>query len=79
MGTPTLRLVRLRDGSDERQCDVGVKLRASLSVHEDFIYLAATDHTVRALRVKANGNPDEEWVHFTNEDDLVPPDWVPSC
>ena len=55
-----LRLVRLRDGSDERQCDVGVKLRASLSVHEDFIYLAATDHTVRALRVKANGNPDVE-------------------
>ena len=74
-----VRLVGLNDGADEQQCNVGAKLRASLALHEDVIYMAAVDHSVRALRVKPNGNPDEEWVHFTNEEDPVPRDWVRSC
>ena len=74
-----LRLVGLSDGVDEQQCNVGVKLRASLALHEDVIYMAAVDHSVRALKVKPNGNPDEEWVHFTNQEDPVPRDWVRSC
>jgi len=74
-----VRLVGLSDGADEQQCNVGAKLRASLALHEDVIYMAAVDHSVRALKVKPNGNPDEQWVHFTNQEDPVPRDWVRSC
>ncbi len=74
-----VRLVRPQDGGDENVCNIGVQLKNSLVTHEDVIYLAGDDHTIRALRVKTNGNPDEEWVHFTNQDDPVPVDWVRSC
>ena len=59
-------LVALRDGDFEDQCDLGPKLRASLTTHGDVIYLADSDHAVRELRVKPNGNLDAGWVHFTN-------------
>ena len=85
-----VRVVRLQDGEDERQCNIGVKIRASLTagegkfIHEEVeyegvIYLSASDHSIRALGVKQNGNPDEIWVHFTNEENPVPGDWVRSC
>jgi outer membrane protein assembly factor BamB len=74
-----VRIVGLGEGLGEQKCNVGAKLRASLTVHQDVIYLAAGDHSIRALRVKSNGNPDEEWVHRTDEDVTVPLDWVRSC
>ena len=74
-----VRLVRLTDGADEQQCNIGEKLRSSLAVHDDVLYVSATDHSIRALRVKTNGNPDEEWVHFTDQEVSVPRDWVESC
>ena len=36
------------------------------------IYFAAKDHSIRSLRIKSNGNPDEIWVHLTNKDDPLP-------
>lgn len=74
-----VRLVRMSDGADESECNIGVTLKASLTVDEDVIFLGATDHSIRALRVKPNGNPDEQWVHFANEADPVARNQAPVC
>ena len=62
-------LVALNDGDFEDQCNLGAKLRASLTIHGDTIYLSDGDHTVRELAVKPNGNLDSGWAHFTNAGD----------
>ena len=49
-------------------CNVNEEIRTPLAADGDFLYFGARDHSIRALRVKPNGNPDEEWVHFTNQD-----------
>ena len=49
-------------------CNVNEEIRTPLVSEGDFVYFGARDHSIRALRVKPNGNPDEEWVHFTNEE-----------
>ncbi len=74
-----LVLVRLTDGVEAGQCDIGEDLRGALTVKEDMVFMAAKDRSIRALLVKANGNPDEEWVHRTNEENPVPNDWIPAC
>ena len=78
-----VHLVRLADRDDPRRCTFGernkVKIRASLAVrhgefapedveYEGAVFLAATDHSVRALGVRQNGSLDELWVHFTDRD-----------
>ncbi len=79
----TVRLVRLSDGGDEFRCNIGSQIRASLTKYEapegTLVYLAARDHSIRALRVKPNGSPDEIWVHFTNREDAVPVGRTPAC
>ena len=72
-------LVKIDDGGDEQICNVGSKIRASLVAHDGIIYVSADDHSIRALSIKRTGNPDEEWVHFSNEGDPVPLDWTRSC
>ena len=67
------------NGSEQAACKIGADIRTSLEVSDDLIYFAATDHTIRALRVKASGNPDEEWVFVTNADDPHPPDRARAC
>ncbi len=76
-----VRIARLKDGEDIIQCNVGSKLRTPLAAHEDLLYLGATDHTIRALRVKPNGNPDEEWVHYSKREDptAFDPGYNPPC
>jgi outer membrane protein assembly factor BamB len=75
-----VRLVTLADGQDERPCNIGEDLRASLTVSGSTIYVGADDHSIRALNVKSNGNPDEIWVHFTDsDDDPVPVDATKVC
>jgi outer membrane protein assembly factor BamB len=74
-----LRLVRLRDGVELDACNIGAGIRASLTAEGDVIYLGARDHSIRALRVKSNGNPDEVWVHLTNRDDPIPRGRAPAC
>ena len=72
-------LARLTDGAGGTQCDIGSKLRASLAEHEGYLYVAASDHSVRRLLVKPNGNPDEEWVHLTDKGDPVQHGRPPAC
>jgi outer membrane protein assembly factor BamB len=74
-----VRLVRLSDGLDERQCNLDAKLRASLAVQGNVLYVSADDHSIRALAVKPNGNPDEVWVHYSNEEDPVPQNPIRVC
>ena len=74
-----VRLVRLAGGQDERLCNIEQDLRASLTTNGNTIYVAADDHSIRALNVKSNGNPDETWVHFTDSEDSVPLDVTKVC
>ena len=74
-----VRLVRLKDGLGETECSIEAKLRASLAEHEGYLYVAASDHSVRRLSVKPNGNPDEEWLHLTDKDPPVQRDQTRVC
>ena len=68
-----------KNGTEQSACRIGSDIRTSLSVSGDLIYFASTDHTIMALRIKPNGNPDEEWIYKTNEDDPHPRDRVKAC
>lgn len=74
-----VRLVRLAGGQDERPCNIGEDLRASVTVSGNTIYVAGDDHSIRALNIKSNGNPDETWVHFTDSAIAVPLDSTKVC
>ena len=86
-----LLAVPVADGGDSRiallepngsllaACRIGEDVRTSLEVDGDLIYFGAKDSTIRALRIKGNGNPDEEWVFVTNEDDPHPSDRPKAC
>ena len=65
-----IRLARL-NGTELDACNIDEAIRTSLVAQDDFIYFGATDRSIRALRIKRNGNPDEEWVHFTDKDDPI--------
>jgi len=65
-----IRIVRL-NGTPLDACNIDEAIRTPLVAQDDFIYFGATDKSVRALQIKQNGNPDEEWVHFADKDDPV--------
>ncbi len=52
---------------DVRSCDIGSKIRSSITAHGDLLLVAATDHSLRALAVTPSG-ADEKWAHFSNRD-----------
>ena len=74
-----VRLVRQQDGQDETQCNVGAAIKAPLTAQGDFLYFRSDDRSIRALEVNANGNPDEIWVHRSDQDNPVSRDWTRSC
>lgn len=74
-----IRLVRLKDGRQLDACNIGEEIRTPLVEQGGVIYFGARDRSIRALRIKANGNPDEEWVHLTNKDDPLPRDREHAC
>ena len=74
-----IKLARLRDGAERDACNVGEKIRTPIVERDGTIYFGAEDSSVRALRIKKSGNPDEEWVHFTDKDDPLPRDRIPAC
>ena len=67
-----IRLVKLADGIEVGACNIGEDVRTSLVEHDGFIYFGAKDSSLRALRIKSSGNPDEEWVHYTDREDEDP-------
>ncbi len=77
-GESKIALVEL-NGSPREACKIGEDVRTPLSTDGELIYFAATDHSIWALRIKQNGNPDEEWVYLTDEDDPNPRDRSKAC
>ena len=65
-----VRLVDLADGTDVRSCDIGSRIRSSITVHDEVILVSATDHSIRALAATASG-ADEKWAHFSNRESPV--------
>ena len=74
-----VRLVRQQDGEDETQCNVGASIKAPLTAQGDVLFFRADDRSIRALQINANGNPDEIWIHRSDQDDPVSRDWTRSC
>ena len=74
-----VRLVRQQDGQDETQCNIGAAIKSRLSAQGNFLYFRADDRSIRALEISPNGNPDEIWVHRSDQDDAVSRDWTRSC
>ena len=74
-----IRLAKLADGVEVGACNIGEDVRTSLLEHDGFIYFGAADSSLRALRIKSSGDPDEIWVHFTDRDEPVPRDEVERC
>ena len=74
-----LHIVRLSDGNPAGFCDMRTEIRSSLNVSDDIVFLHAKDKTIRALRIKTNGNPDEEWVHQPDEEEPVIRNRNPDC
>ena len=64
-----LRVVNLRDSSDGFICNVEEEIRSSLVAQDGSIYFRAKDRSVRALNIARRGNPDEDWMFATDEDD----------
>ena len=74
-----VRLVRQVDGQDETQCNIGAAVKAPLTAQGDFLFFRSDDRSIRALEVNPNGNPDEIWVHRSDQDNPVARDWTRSC
>ena len=74
-----LHIARISDGNPVDTCNMRTEIRSSLAVSEDVVFLSAKDKSIRALRIKTNGNPDEEWVHQPDEDNPVQRGRVEDC
>ncbi|MDE2686225.1 MAG: PQQ-binding-like beta-propeller repeat protein [Chloroflexota bacterium] len=74
-----LHIARISDGNPVDSCNMRTEIRSSLAVSDDIVFLSAKDKTIRALRVKTNGNPDEEWVHNPEEEEPVLRGRVEDC
>ncbi len=74
-----LRVARLSDGILQDSCNLDEEIRTPLLVQDGMIYFGARDKSIRAISVSANGNPDEEWVHFTDRDNPVARDRIRAC
>ena len=80
-----IRIAETSSGEVLASCDVGESIQSSITSDGFEIYFSVRDHSVRALTVKANGNPDEKWdaPYFSNllKDDKnpQPSDWSPDC
>lgn len=75
-----VRLVKQQDGTDETQCNIRTTIKAPLASHNGSLYFRAEDHSIRALKININGNPDEVWIHQSDDqENPVPRDWTKSC
>ena len=74
-----IALVDPSDGFKVGVCNIEEEIRTPLASEGDLIYFGARDRSIRAVRVKESGNPDEEWIHFTDRDDPLPRGRAPAC
>ena len=68
----TVHSVRASDGGASERCSFGgrnsTQIKASLTSHEGYVYVVATDRSVRKLELDARGDLHEDWVRFTDQD-----------
>lgn len=75
-----IRFARLSNGLELDSCNIGEEIKTSVVAEGGFIYFGAQDNSIRALEIKKNsGNPDEVWVHYTNQDDPISRDKAKAC
>ena len=74
-----LRVARLSDGFLQYSCNIEEEIRTPIHEQDGMVYFGAQDKSIRAISVSANGNPNEEWVHFTDRDDPVARDRGRAC
>lgn len=74
-----VQFVKQQGGADPVQCNIRETIKAHLAAAGSRVFFRAEDHTIRALEINVNGNPDEVWIHQSNQDDPVPRDWTRSC
>ena len=74
-----IQLASLESGVLRGACSVDDDIMTPLVEHNGFIYFGAQDSSIRALRIKSNGNPDEEWIHFTDQEEPSQVDRTPAC
>lgn len=67
------------NGISSEACLIGEDVRTPLVADGDLIYFGVSDHSIRALRIKSSGNPDEEWVYFTDREDPIARERAKSC
>ena len=74
-----VQFVKQQGGADPVQCNIRTTIKAHLAAAGSRVFFRAEDHTIRALEFKVTGNPDEVWIHHSNQDDPVPREWTRSC
>ena len=74
-----LKTVNLSDGQNMRQCKLDIKLKSNLVSNGNMVFISGDDHSIRGIIVSDNGNLNEEWVHYTDNEDPVPRDFDRSC
>jgi len=74
-----LRTVNLSDGQNMRQCKLDIKLKSNLVSNGNMVFISGDDRSIRGIIVSANGNLNEEWVHYTDQEDPVPREFDRSC
>ena len=75
-----IRLLRLIDGQQMDICNIGDQIKSNVISTNEWIFFT-TEDSVRALKIKPNGNMDEEWDggHFFKEDNPISNNRVRSC
>jgi len=74
-----VHIVSSNNGQEQGICNLGEEIRSDLSTFKNHVYVKTEAHSIIALQIKENGNPDEIWIYLTNEDDPIPRDHIPAC
>ena len=79
-----IRIVEANSGELLGSCDVGKSIESPITSEGSDVYFSVRDHSVRAITIKPNGNPDEKWdvPYFTNKDSEEQPrpgEWNNDC
>ena len=78
-GDEKIRLATLHDGDAVGDCNVGKPIITPLVENEGVIYFGVRDGSIRALKIKPSGNPDEVWVRFTDKNNAEPKNRILAC
>ena len=75
-----IRLLKLVDGQQIDICNIGDNIKSDIIKNNDLIFFT-TEDSIRAIKIKQNGNMDEEWDggHFFKEEQPISSNRIRSC